>query len=217
MEKMINLKMEDIKGLDDSLTTKSKSTSSSFNLLYFETDGKDIVDYYNKLLSFIQYINLYQEHGGTSIIKIDGLFHKCILDLVYLLTSMFDNVYVVKTNVSFIFNNERFLICKHFSNKIEVEDEVEHTYDNDVQELPIYFLNKIEDSNIIIGNSQLEYYDLLINTLKHRNQDDKLDKIKKSNIQKCIQWCEKNKVPNNKFVDKLNIFLPLETSNESIQ
>jgi len=31
--------------------------------------------------------------------------------------------------------------------------------------------------------------------------------LKKSNIQKCIQWCDKFKIPYNKFTDKVNIFL----------
>ena len=34
--------------------------------------------------------------------------------------------------------------------------------------------------------------------------------MKKINIQKSISWCEKYKVPHNKFSDKPNIFLPLQ-------
>jgi hypothetical protein len=38
---------------------------------------------------------------------------------------------------------------------------------------------------------------------------DKIESLKKTNIQKCIQWCEKFKIPNNKFAEKVNIFLPI--------
>jgi hypothetical protein len=31
--------------------------------------------------------------------------------------------------------------------------------------------------------------------------------LKRIHIQKCIQWCEKNQLPHNKFIDKVNIFL----------
>ena len=31
--------------------------------------------------------------------------------------------------------------------------------------------------------------------------------LKRINIQKCIQWCEKNQLPHNKFTDNVNIFL----------
>ncbi|MCX8482441.1 MAG: hypothetical protein ORN50_02585, partial [Crocinitomicaceae bacterium] len=34
-----------------------------------------------------------------------------------------------------------------------------------------------------------------------------IDSLKKANIQKCIQWCEKYKIPCNKFTEKINIFL----------
>jgi hypothetical protein len=31
----------------------------------------------------------------------------------------------------------------------------------------------------------------------------------KSNIQKSVSWCEKYKIPCNKFTEKINIFLPI--------
>ena len=34
-----------------------------------------------------------------------------------------------------------------------------------------------------------------------------------TNIQKCVIWCEKFKVPHNKFSEKVNIFLPLKVEN----
>jgi len=60
-----------------------------------------------------------------------------------------------------------------------------------------------------VGHLQLEQYDQLINLCKNKNKDDRIESLKKNNIQKCIQWCEKHKIPYNKFVDKLNIFLPI--------
>jgi hypothetical protein len=83
------------------------------------------------------------------------------------------------------------------------------------QELPYYFLNKIEEANIIIGQHQLDAYDQAINIVKNKNKDEKLENIKKGNIQKCIQWCEKFKIPYNKFAEKVNIFLQTHNSEES--
>ena len=73
-----------------------------------------------------------------------------------------------------------------------------------------YFINKIEESNIIIGHQQLEFIDQIINIVKNKNKDDKIETIKRQNIQKCIQWCEKYKIPHNKFLDKTNIFLDIK-------
>jgi hypothetical protein len=81
-------------------------------------------------------------------------------------------------------------------------------------EIPLYFINKIDDTNIIIGQQQLESIDQVINILKNKNKEDKIENIKKTNIQKCVVWCEKFKIPYNKFSEKVNIFLPLKIENE---
>ena len=44
---------------------------------------------------------------------------------------------------------------------------------------------------------------------KNKNKNDKIESIKKTNIQKSISWCEKYKIPCNKFAEKINIFLPI--------
>jgi hypothetical protein len=44
--------------------------------------------------------------------------------------------------------------------------------------------------------------------IKNKNRDEKIETIKKNNIIKCVQWCEKYKIPYNKCIDKINIFLP---------
>jgi hypothetical protein len=76
-------------------------------------------------------------------------------------------------------------------------------------DIPNYFLMKIDDMNIIIGQQQLESLDMVINILKNKNREDKIETIKKSNIQKSVAWCEKYKIPCNRFSEKINIFLPI--------
>jgi low affinity Fe/Cu permease len=73
--------------------------------------------------------------------------------------------------------------------------------------IPYYFLNKIEETNAVIGQQQLESYDQIINIFKNKNKEEKIESLKRNHIQKCIQWCEKNQIPHNKFTDKINIFL----------
>jgi hypothetical protein len=76
-------------------------------------------------------------------------------------------------------------------------------------DIPNYFLMKMVDMNIIIGQQQLESLDMVINILKNKNREDKIETIKKSNIQKSVAWCEKYKIPCNRFSEKINIFLPI--------
>ena len=75
--------------------------------------------------------------------------------------------------------------------------------------LPYYFTTKINDINNSIGQQQLEALNLIINILKNKNIDDKIELLQKSNIQKSVAWCEKYKIPCNKFFEKTNIFLPI--------
>jgi hypothetical protein len=50
---------------------------------------------------------------------------------------------------------------------------------------------------------------LVINILKNKNKEDKIETLKKMHIQKSVLWCEKYKIPCNKFSEKTNIFLPI--------
>ena len=63
--------------------------------------------------------------------------------------------------------------------------------------------------NIIIGQQQIEALDQIVLLYKNKNKDDKIEIIKKNNIQKSVTWCEKFKIPCNKFTEKTNIFLPI--------
>jgi hypothetical protein len=196
----------------------------SIDFLYFELNNKIYLNtnnYISGLIIFLQLILTYQKENGVTIIKIDNVFYKPIVDVLYILTSLYDKIYIVKPNTTNIITNERYLVCKHFTSKknealidnletlikklnnshIVVESLISYN-------LSAYFINKIEDSNINIGHQQIEHLDLLLHIIKNKNRDEKIETLKKSNIIKCIQWCEKFKIPHNKFVDKINIFLP---------
>lgn len=70
-----------------------------------------------------------------------------------------------------------------------------------------YFLNKIEEINIIMGQKQLENIITTLNIIGSRNNHDKIDSLKKTNIQKCITWCEKYDISCIKLLSSSNIFL----------
>ena len=40
---------------------------------------------------------------------------------------------------------------------------------------------------------------------------------RKNNIQKSVNWCEKFKIPCNKFSEKINIFLPIIKKNKDYE
>ena len=190
----------------------------------------------NILLTFYIIIK-FQSNNGSCIIKLDNIFYKIIVDVIFILSAVYDKVYLIKPSLSNISKGERFLVCKNFnfgaimnSNLLlQVEERLSQrliNYSNSsgidknihsilYNEIPYYFLNKIEESNSIIGQQQLESWDQIINIFKNKNKDEKIESLKRNHIQKCIQWCEKNQIPHNKFTDKINIFLQPKKKEET--
>jgi 23S rRNA U2552 (ribose-2'-O)-methylase RlmE/FtsJ len=197
-----------------------------FDIMFFNKAYNDINSYIINFIKFVMNILRYQEFGGTTIIKIDYIFHKPIIDLLYLLSSLFEKVYIIKPNTSNITTFEKYIVCKNFNGSAETKLELyKNNYynlsnfiknldgnnitsiiDNDIQ---YYFINKIDDMNIILGHQQLESLNQIINILKNKSKEEKIENIKKTSIQKAVTWCEKFKIPCNRFSEKTNIFLPI--------
>ena len=206
-------------------------TTSKFDFMFFNKPQTDINLYIIMLIEFVMTILRYQANGGTSIIKIDSVFHKPIVDLIYLLSSLFEKVYIIKPNTNNITTFEKYIVCKnynvicetkleiHKSNYYKLQGFIKNLNNKNIvsiidYEIPCYFVNKIDDINIIIGQQQLESLDQIINIIKNKNKEERVETIKKSNIQKSVSWCEKLKIPYNKFSEKTNIFLPIIKENK---
>jgi hypothetical protein len=200
------------------------------DLLIFEFKDEDYIDinqYIKNVLLTFYIIVKYQSNNGICIIKLDNIFYKVIIDVILLLTSIYEKVYLIKPTISKITKAERYIICSNLNielvNRTNIFEQLEKKLKDYLlnnlfnsnqnihsflkNEIPYYFLNKIEESNAVIGQQQLESYDQIINIFKNKNKEEKIESLKRSHIQKCIQWCEKNQIPHNKFTDKINIFL----------
>ena len=209
-----------------------------FDLLFFEMDDDNYKSIQSYILCFIKiliHIFYFQKPNGLTIIKIDEIFYKPILDCIFILCNVFEKVYIFKPNSCNILTSEKYIVCKHFifdANKSTEYDyyklklknilhayktiQIGSIYSLVQNPLPYYFINKIEEYNIILGQQQLNGLDQLVSILKSKNQEEKIDALKKSNLQKCILWCEKYKIPNNKFNERGNIFLPSQTITQDI-
>jgi len=196
----------------------------NIDFFYFELENSVYNNpkvYIRELIYFLSTILQFQSDNGTCVIKLSSLMYKPILEVIYILTSLYEKVYIIKPTVSDLCSDEKFIVCKKF--KFSLENI--HYYLSEIQSiliyaptdtvissilknsLPYYFINKIEEANIIIGHQQLEIMEQIVNLIKNKNREDKIESLKKTNIQKCIQWCEKYKIPCNKFNEKVNIFL----------
>jgi hypothetical protein len=219
----------DVNLLNSMFLQQQHDNQAKFDVMLVEwTDSeyKNVNTNIRNMLLTLACISKMQKMNGVSIVKIDNLFYRPILEVIFLLSSLYDKVALVKPSNSNILSGERYLVCKGFGENINTDNIVNlnsqiddriirlfSVYNSETivsllnHELPYFFVNRIEEPNAIIGQQQLEAYDHVINIYKNKNKDDKIDTLKRNHIQKCIQWCEKNQIPHNKFSDKVNIFL----------
>jgi len=197
---------------------------NNVHFLFYEYSNSNEPNLIIGMVKFIIKLLQKQKNGGSCVIKIDNLFYKPMIDIVYLLSSLYDKLYVIKPNTSPITSCEKYVVCKYFiCNYERINMYLEKLsifleklyYDNSLNvsyfvkdEIPYYFINKIEEANIIVGQQQLESLDQIVSILKNKNKEDKIETLKKNNLQKCVHWCEKYRIPYNKFSEKVNIFLP---------
>jgi hypothetical protein len=197
--------------------------------IYFELPDKVYLDtnkYILGLLKAIKFILMYQSFNGCMILKIGHTYYKPVIDILYIISSLYNKTYIIKPNTSNNIYDEKYLVCKTFTSTLQKKnnylDKINKMYticyreqhEINIQsivknEINMYFLNKMEECNIIIGQQQIDVYDQMINLVKNKNKLEKIETTRKHNIQKCINWCDKYKLPYNKFADKINIFLPI--------
>jgi hypothetical protein len=208
-----------------------KISDKKFDFIFFEIENvvfKNLNNYILKLLQILKVVLEYQNKLGSIIIKIDNVFYKPVLDIIYILTSLYEKTTIVKPNTSNVITFEKYIICKNYiddeskndtcNKKISTINDFLETYSfisnlniKSIisEDIPYYLLNKIDDMNVIIGQQQLEALNQIICVLKNKNKEEKIETIKKNNILKSVIWCEKFKIPCNKFSEKINIFLPV--------
>lgn len=170
----------------------------------------------------IVYALAMQSNNGNFVLKVFDTFSNAIIDILYLLSSLYKNVYIMKPQTSRNANSERYIICKGYNlneNKEKIDYIIEKMYNNfDNLNSNLYietifnfkysrtFISKIEEINIIIGKKQIDNIVTTLNLMMNK-KFDKIDYFKKKHIQKCIKWCEKYNINFNKNLKSTNIFL----------
>lgn len=186
---------------------KITDKSQKFNIIILDknTSKNSASDIYQKI--YLTANKLVK--NGILIMKIDNLFDKVIIDGIYILSRLFDKISLFRPNTLPCFNFEKYIICKGFLDDKKINLQYNDNFNINsflVNKIPVFFLNKINDINIITGQKILENYVTSINTRLNLDET-KIKLFNKISIEKCIVWCEKYKIPCNKFKEKINIFI----------
>jgi 23S rRNA U2552 (ribose-2'-O)-methylase RlmE/FtsJ len=195
----------------DNLLYVRKHYEHSIDLITADGGFDYSVDFNNQeesslhlIFSEVCFALMMQKKGGHFILKVFDTFSSSTIELIYLLTYLYEEVILSKPMTSRPANSEKYIICTHFKmvhNIQEIKDRICECY-SEVQsnpytsilniELPNLFLNKIREINSIFGQSQIS---TILSVLTYITDDKKVDKteqLRKSHMNKCVKWCKKN-------------------------
>lgn len=168
------------------------------------------------LLAQIIYAFAVQKKGGYFIIKFFDTFTQPSIDILYILAIAYNNIQIIKPHTSRHANSEKYIICNDFclTDSKPLVNKLARILFNNTQlpykilkiPPPCYFVIRLEECNAILGQQQIES---IANTLSliENTRNDKIENMKKTNIQKCIHWCQKHRLPHYKSIPNINIFL----------
>ena len=159
-----------------------------------------------------------QKQGGVFILKIFDCFMQQTVDLLYILSSFYEKVFIFKPNTSRYANSEKYIICKGFlfsrnnsfmpflNRAFEKMVSVKKNQINEIfinrflnVQIPYLFTTKLEEYNAIFGQKQIENIYYTISLIDNKHKQEKIDNLVHSNIQKCIIWCIKHNIEHNVF------------------
>jgi 23S rRNA U2552 (ribose-2'-O)-methylase RlmE/FtsJ len=185
----------------------------------FSVDFNSQEKHITKLL-FAQavYAIIMQRKNGCFILKVFDCFMESTLDILTILSSFYEKVYITKPQTSRYANSEKYLVCSgfHFATIHHVYPRLHSVFQKVIScrsvsrflNVPLTLLmqTKMEEYNAIFGQQQIENIHYTLSLLEHKNKQDKVDKLIKNNAQKCIHWCAKYQVPCNQLVPTTNVF-----------
>jgi len=172
----------------------------------FSIDFNNQEVYITKLLfAQMSYALCLQKPGGRFILKIFDCFMLHTLDILLLLSSMYEKVYITKPQTSRYANSEKYLVCKGFrmidrslflpllrDTFIKTMTTNQHVQRFLSFPHSLHFLSRIEEYNAIFGRQQIENIYYTLSMIENKNKyDNKIDGLIRTNVIRCINWCNK--------------------------
>ncbi len=130
------------------------------------------------IIAQIFFAIIMQKTNGNFVLKIFDIFKFKTIEIIFLLSNLYDYVYIYKPYTSRIANSEKYIICKNFKNNNEnINAEIINNFDNILNnidsiyslfniKLPKLFLKKIEEINAIYGQQQIENINSTLNFIR---------------------------------------------------
>lgn len=159
----------------------------------------------------VLYTLCFQKQYGNAIIKVFNIDSILSIGIIALLTSMYQEVQIVKPITSYVHSSEVFIVCKFFlplnsncfyAKFVDIIKKLPQiNYEHDVLECHIVnllLLNKINEISVFFYQRRLENVHTILNStvlqlLKNKQNfmidfKHKMHTVIKNNLHKCIQW-----------------------------
>lgn len=175
-----------------------------FDVLIFELFNND----YRKqtlpscLIIILYFIFFHQEQSAQSmfIFKIKNL-NPILCQFIYILSYIFDSCCIVKSSIYDKYKNEKYIICKKLNNNVQIFQQnkkqmlyiISHKvniYSLLQKSPPLYFMNILNEINILFGQDQLFFLEQLIQLYQSSNLNEKIKLLKKTNLEKASQFIQ---------------------------
>lgn len=180
------------------------------------------------LVSQLAIASSVQKKGGTFIMKMFDVFTKLSMDVLYIVSMMYDRVSIVKPNTSRYANSERYVVAQGFKYDdgrpvwglqfaLLLDKAASYCSGGGEAcpvsiisllnvEIPRYFVSRVEESNATIGQQQIDVISGTLALIKNPRQD-KMERMRASSVHRSVLWCQKHKVPYNRDIRQFNMFL----------
>lgn len=174
------------------------------------------------LFAQVAYAICLQKYKGKFILKIFDCFMQHTIDILYILSSFYEKVYIMKPQTSRYANSEKYIVCigflyeNHAGFYIHLLKCFESMLESQMN--PLRFLNmnisylfikKMEEYNAIFGQKQIQNIHYTLSLMETKTKLDKIETLIKTNIQKSIDWCIKYNISYHILNTPTNIFLTL--------
>ena len=163
-----------------------------------------------------------QKYRGKFVLKIFDCFMQHTADIIYILSSFYEKVFIMKPNTSRYANSEKYIICIGFlyDNHQSFYPYISECFKRMLEcknterflNIPLsnIFIKKIEDYNAIFGQKQIQNIHFTLSFIENKPKFDKLESLLQINIGKCMEWCSRYNLPYNTLNTSSNLFLNVE-------
>lgn len=160
------------------------------------------------LFGQVAYALCLQRYKGSFVLKIFDCFMQHTLDILVILSSFYEKVYITKPQTSRYANSEKYIVCKGFifTSSGEFLPFIKSAFEKMMDPINLnkdvsrfltvplsnYFTTKVEELNAIFGQQQIENIHYTISLIECKARGEKLNSLIKANIEKCTMWCLKH-------------------------